>query len=300
MGSVGLPVLCNDQDSYAPVIRVWSLFAAAARQAGPDTGWLVGDRVGDQGLNQDLLARLKAAPTLYSALNTLVLMGGMEASGNRLGLCERRDDVLIYTHYPGMAGTPGYDQSQSYQIGVFIGLIRHFLGKHWVPNEVGIESWGRRASATAYFPGARFMMGQAAAYVAVPRSSLSASSPSNRSAEECVDGMAPTTSFDFVGTLRQLLKSYIVDGYVSAKTAANLMECSERTLARRLAAAGFTYGKLLDDVRFSVAKNLLKEPQAKIVDVASAVGFVDQGNFTRMFRRIGGLGPKEFRKRSIL
>jgi AraC-like DNA-binding protein len=78
--------------------------------------------------------------------------------------------------------------------------------------------------------------------------------------------------------------------------AAEVMDVSERTLARRLSAHGLTYGKLVDQVRFEVAKKLLQKPDLQIGDVARSVGFESQGNFTRMFRRVGGLSPIEFRR----
>ena len=77
--------------------------------------------------------------------------------------------------------------------------------------------------------------------------------------------------------------------------AAEVMGVSERTLARRLSACGLTYKALIDEVRFTEAKKLLLEPRVRIEDVALSVGFDEQGNFTRMFRRVSGLNPTEFR-----
>ena len=76
------------------------------------------------------------------------------------------------------------------------------------------------------------------------------------------------------------------------------MNTSVRTLSRRLSTDGLTYGALIDELRFKSAKELLQNPGVRIVDVAQSVGFNDQGDFTRMFRRIGGLTPREFRNAS--
>lgn len=105
-----------------------------------------------------------------------------------------------------------------------------------------------------------------------------------------------TNNWDVIDKLRELLKSYLPDGYPTARFVAEVMDVSERTLARRLSARGLTYGKLVDQVRFEVAKKLLQNPDVRIGEVARYVGFNGQGNFTRMFRRVGGLSPKEFRK----
>jgi AraC-like DNA-binding protein len=74
------------------------------------------------------------------------------------------------------------------------------------------------------------------------------------------------------------------------------MDTSVRTLTRRLSTYGLTYGTLIDGLRFEVAKEKLQKPNVRIGDIAHDVGFKDQGDFTRMFRRVGGLSPKEYRK----
>jgi AraC-like DNA-binding protein len=132
-------------------------------------------------------------------------------------------------------------------------------------------------------------------YIAVPRACLDQAVRRTDLKTGLADDLDQTNKLDYVDTLRALLKSYLPDGYPSARLAAALMGVSERTLARRLSARGFTYGALVDEVRFTVAKGLLQKPDLKIEDIAIAVGFGDQSNFTRMFHRVGGLSPGEFR-----
>ena len=103
-------------------------------------------------------------------------------------------------------------------------------------------------------------------------------------------------SRDYADTLRAMLKAYLSEGYPTARFAAGLMDTSVRTLARRLSSCGLTYGALIDEVRFEVAKDLLQEPDVPLWDVSRAVGFADQAHFTRMFRRIGGLTPSQMRR----
>jgi AraC-like DNA-binding protein len=108
--------------------------------------------------------------------------------------------------------------------------------------------------------------------------------------------MVMTREFDYADALGALLKPYLPGGYPSARLAASLMDTSERTLARRLRGCGVTYRAMVDQVRFSEARKLLQDTDLRITDVAIAVGFDDTSNFARMFRRIGGLSPRQFRK----
>lgn len=290
-----LPVLCDDADYFVPVTRVWSFFDAAAGSLDPGLGCLVGKHVGDHNLNPVLRERLESSPSLYRALCGLVEKVRSEASHLRLGITERQDDILIFTHYPGMQDLPGYHQSQAYQLGVFFDLIRHFLGRHWSPEEVGIQAQQSTPGIVDQFAGARIIVGQPRGYITVPRASLHKRFDQDKATHTSDAALPRNHNFDFEETLRELLMAYLCDGYPSAAQAAELMNISERTLARKLAKRGVTYGELVDEVRFTVASKLLRKPKAKISDVAMQVGFQDQSNFARMFRRIGGMSPREFR-----
>ena len=92
-----------------------------------------------------------------------------------------------------------------------------------------------------------------------------------------------------------MLTAYLSEYYPTERFAAELVNTSVRTLTRRLAARGLTYGVLIDELRFDRAKEGLYNPDMRIVDVPRSVGFEDQGDFTRMFCRIGGLTPREYR-----
>jgi len=142
-------------------------------------------------------------------------------------------------------------------------------------------------------------MHQPIGYIAVPRSCLHQAVPRSVVKMAVADDPVLTENFDYIDTLRAVLKSYLPEGYPSARFAAELMGVSERTLARRLSACGMTYGALIDEVRFTEAKKFLLEPGMRIEDVAISVGFDEQGNFTRMFRRVSGLNPREFRKAAL-
>ena len=291
-----LPVLCDDPNVFVPLTRAWAFFDSAAQHEDLTLGWQVGAHVGNHNLNAALLRKLETSPTLFQALQRLIQLASTEASHIQLGIYERQDDVLFYTHYLNMRDVPGYQVAQAYQLGVILGLIRHFLGRNWLPNKIGIEHTITPVDALKYFPGSQILTQQPMGYIAVPRACLHKSIRHTAPQSGVMDDPLLIGNWDFINALRVILKSYLPDGYPSARFAAGIMDVSERTLARRLSASGLTYGTLIDEVRFEEAKTLLQIPGAKIEDVALSVGFDDQSNFTQMFRRIGGLSPGAFRK----
>ena len=204
----------------------------------------------------------------------------------------------FYTHYSGRREEPGYLTSQAYQLEVYLNLIRHFLGEHWVPPEIGIEYPASSPVVESHFPGTRILAGQEMGYLAVPRSCLHVAARRTDSGDAGKADLPLTENFDYVDTLRSLLRPYMADGYVSEQQAASLINTSVRTMTRRLSDHGLTYGSLIDDIRFSAAKDMLQTPEMKIIAVARSVGFEDHSDFSRMFRRIGGLTPREFRQAS--
>jgi AraC-like DNA-binding protein len=297
-----LPRMCDDPNAFLPLLRIWSFFDDVARHEGSNIGWLVGAHVGDHNLNADLLLELESAPTLLAALHRLIQKVSTEATDIDIGIHERRDDVLLYTHYSGMRKAPGYNISQAYQLQILLDLIRHFLGPHWVPDEIGVESPLVPTITEAHFPGCRVLTEQQAGYIAVPRSCLHRGLPPldakvSNADYPLLSRNAPVLAhkFNYVDTLRALLKSYLSEGYPSERVAAELMSTSVRTLSRRLSTFDYTYGRLIDELRFNTAKNQLQGSNEQIRDIAHEVGFNDQGDFSRMIRRLSGMTPKQLR-----
>jgi len=152
-----LPLSCDDPNAFLPLLKVWAFFDDVARHEDSNIGWMVGAHIGDHSLNAGLLLKLEAAPTLLSGLRRLIQLVSTEATDLDIGIHERWDDVLLYMHYPGMRATPGYMISQAYQLQVCLDLIRHFLGRHWVPSEIGVESSHIPPLAEGDFPGCRIL-----------------------------------------------------------------------------------------------------------------------------------------------
>jgi AraC-like DNA-binding protein len=71
---------------------------------------------------------------------------------------------------------------------------------------------------------------------------------------------------------------------------------SRRTLVRKLESEGNRYQDLLDETRNELACWYLRQSSQSLSGIAERIGFSDQGNFTRGFRRWQGLTPSEYRQ----
>ena len=88
-------------------------------------------------------------------------------------------------------------------------------------------------------------------------------------------------------------------GCASLPAAADELGVNARTLQRRLADAGLSFSELLADVRHALARDLLRNPELTIAEVAELLGYSEAGNFRRAFRQWSGSTPSAYRRRSV-
>lgn len=78
---------------------------------------------------------------------------------------------------------------------------------------------------------------------------------------------------------------------------ATLMNMSPRGLQRRLHAEQTSYKAILDQVRQRLAEEYLQRSSHSLGDITYMLGFDDQSNFTRAFKRWTGTTPRQYRGR---
>ena len=57
-----------------------------------------------------------------------------------------------------------------------------------------------------------------------------------------------------------------------------------------------TVGDYIREVRINYARQRMLESNDSLVEIALAAGFADQTHFTRSFKRVTGMTPREFRR----
>lgn len=85
--------------------------------------------------------------------------------------------------------------------------------------------------------------------------------------------------------------------FPNAPEAATQLGLSERTLYRRLAGQGLTFGQMLERVREQRAVYLLQKTDLSVERIADTLGFAETASFSRAFKRWTGSSPFPFRNR---
>ena len=96
-------------------------------------------------------------------------------------------------------------------------------------------------------------------------------------------------------TVRNLCMTKSSGAIASAESVAASIGMSVRTFHRRLAEEGVAFKALLDETRFSIASEYLRNTQLGIEEIASRCGYGDVSNFRKAFKRWSELSPSEFR-----
>lgn len=98
-----------------------------------------------------------------------------------------------------------------------------------------------------------------------------------------------------VQQVRQLLLSN-PGRFAEVSVIAEQIGMSERSLRRHLTEENTSYKELLDEVRFSLARQYLSETSLPLQEIAVLLGYTEPGNFTHAFKRWAGISPSAFRR----
>ena len=127
--------------------------------------------------------------------------------------------------------------------------------------------------------------------------SLSSANPAAQDIfrRECDRLMATEAHLGIVSErVKQTLLSARLD-FPNCKTMAAHLHMSESTLQRRLAKEGTRYQGLLDQVRYTLAREYLQQTALPVAEIGLLLGYSDAANFRRSFKRWSGVTPVQLR-----
>ncbi|WP_083533049.1 AraC family transcriptional regulator [Bosea sp. WAO] len=298
-----LPSSLEDKgDLYLPLLPALRFVEAAQRTQGiEDFGFLAAQRLHFSHLREKTRVLIAHSPTLLVALRHACYWASREDTILSMWIEHDDDQVRICSRLAGTRGLLHLKYAQWIQNIFPIHIIRQFAGPDWMPPAIAFESSYAPSPATrSAWPNVRFLSNQRAAWVSLPISLLSLSNRSAALLPPLPDQEDAPSAGGIVELLKLMLPAYLGEGTTALADVAEIAGLSTRTLQRKLAALGLSYSDILDTARYEHASGLLRDTDCRIIDVALSSGYSDPAHFSRAFRRMTGVSPRQFREQSRL
>ncbi len=299
--------LADKRDDYVPLKAALSFLHWAVCSTGiEDLGLRAGLRLRISDFDATLRSALLRTPMLESALQTFCRLADREQSPISYRMVRGQDEVRIYSSFDALRPYETDHCGEWLQIMPLLTIFRHFAGEDWTPTAIAFQSQhAPEQHARRAFPRTRFLVGQKETGIVFPASLLRLASTTHEQRHRAavtpgIDSCAPRqVTWDFPTSLRELLQAYLDEGYPDIHLAAKIAGSSVRTLQRKLSQYHLSYSDLLQQTRFDTAMQILKDPSVKMIDAAYALGYEDPSSFSRAFRRIAGVSPREYRRQHL-
>jgi AraC-like DNA-binding protein len=293
--------LAEKSDLYLPLLPALRFVETAQRSQGiEDFGFLAAQLLHFSHMRERTRALIAHSPTLLVALRHACHEASREDTILSMWIEHHADHVRVCSRLAG----PGHlhlKYAQWIQNIFPVHIIRQFAGADWMPTAIAFESSYAPSPATrSCWPNVRFLSGQHAAWISLPIALLGL--PNRMPAafappRDNEDGRSP---YDIVELLKLMLPAYLDEGTTALADVAEIAGVSRRTLQRKLAHVGLSYSDILDTVRYENASRLLRDTDCRIIDVAFSSGYTDPAHFSRAFRRMTGVTPRQFREQARL
>jgi AraC-like DNA-binding protein len=293
----GLLTEPNARYPTAPLQKLWEI--AAEDSADPVFGFRVGSLV-RPGTFHALGLGIVSSTSVLAALNRIQRYSRIVSTDGRLVLLQQDGLVGLETRADRVTVMPTIHCVDALVVGL-CRILEQCAGPSAMPARV-VFMRPRMAPAQTYreilgcpvdFGGPHIAIWFDAAAAAQPVLSGNAelAAEADKLSARYIDELAPDST---AARVRTLLLKAMPSGEFGRDAIARSLNQSASTLQRRLRDEGATYQELLDATRHEMALEYLRQGGHSLVDVAFLLGFTDQSNFTRAFRRWTGKTPREY------
>jgi AraC-like DNA-binding protein len=300
----GLPQVPLDRHAnFLPLGNVLAVVDRAARATGIEHfALLLATAVGLDALD-DYGRYIKAAPTLLEAIRRAGRYVSWHTLGARLSLTSE-GTACVWRYELSSAVRNDRRHAYPFALVMMRDVVRLAAGPHWLPREIRLEqpvSAGcRRPLEEAFGQRIRWgagenalVFGQSLLTLPLSVAGEDRNAPASDAVARALESNTPPA--DFTGSLRQLIRSFLSSGYPNATMLAHASGLPLRSFQRAIALRGVSFSDLVEQVRFQMAVELMRDPRARLIDIGLELGYSDAANFTRAFKRWTGQSPRQYR-----
>ena len=296
----GLPLWqYHESHALVPGSHFYSLIGQAAEGLGvEELGYLVASHTPIIAL-ESFGQQIDQSLTIYEAVRTMCRLYAQMSSIDRFWSVEDGEGLWFLRKRVQATDRAGRQQVELGALHYMIQTVRLGAGPQWAPEKICLEAKSFSAmNRLSDFGSAAIYDRQGVSGFLIPRSVLARSISAERSPTLPLKAsklFSESPGSAFLQSLRQVVRSYLFFGHPPIEEIADATGMGVRALQRRLAKDGLTFKQVVDQARFQQAADFLLDPHIKLIDVAHELGYSDQANFTRAFRRWAGISPSEYR-----
>lgn len=243
------------------------------------------------------------AATMRDAIQSLFHYGSMWYRGQKLDLQEDQGYARICMHIDG--DIPGKEQYQTAYLVAMVSIIELILGKSWRPSFVRI-SYPKPKCAHLYEKefGCPVWFGQSQHEILFPQEQLDQNRVGHdhqldQFLRQHLSELQSHDHVDMISQICKIIEELLPHRNCNVERVAEYFSIHRFTLYRYLNQYQTNFESLLEATRKKIAVKLLKNKKLMIIEVANQVGYDDQANFTRAFKRWYGITPGRWRRINI-
>ncbi|KPZ67651.1 HTH-type transcriptional regulator VirS [Shewanella sp. P1-14-1] len=241
------------------------------------------------------LAKMALNGTVRDALLEFTHLVNSESKQTNIQLKTSVNKVW-FARYRNIKHSFDANLAELFAVTMMLELIRVLTQSQWSPDEIALQS----PSEVDYLSELKVSKSQIYYARSVTAVSISAEVLSQSVKYKKGWSQPPQAVIEgperFIDSFTHALTPYLSMGRISITTAADLLGLSVRTLQRRLTEEGLSYSKVIEGICFEQAKLMLNDPSVPVTQISSALGYADVAHFSRAFKRLAGVSPREFRK----
>lgn len=291
----------QDPDSRIPFIQASKLFEYCAQTTGVEhLGLMLGQMATAShiGLSGFLL---QTAPTAREALQALVDNLDLHDQGGIVQLDDGPDHSSL-SYSLVLAGTCAVEQIYDLSAVMMYHIMHAICGPQWKADSVSLAR-RQPADSSPYY---KFF--DVPVYFNATECALTfqnrwlGSVPAThdpllyKHLKEEAESLHDSSKRELIDELPACLHKALLSGQFSSHQVAASLGMHERTLHRRLKAAGTSFRQELDRARQTLSEDLLAGTSLPVCEIAATLGYSDSSGFIRAFQRWSHTSPSVWRR----
>ncbi|WP_299351950.1 AraC family transcriptional regulator [uncultured Shimia sp.] len=264
------------------------------REGVEDLGWLGASHFALPSFTAEVTEGLKSRASVAGKIAQFKELSSLEDSHLEIDLNKHGEfatvvcDMLLPTELVGMSC------SEWVQLAVMIEIVRSVVGPQWTPVSLNFRTTFKPANdARTAFPNTQFKFGQ-------PKTSMTINSDfldcCNLGGAFDSSHQTSPVSHCQIKTIKQLIRPYLLAAPPPIEVMAEMAAKRPRSFQRWLLSKGTSYRELVNEVRIEMAAELLANEDLNLIQVAMHLGYENQSNFGRSFKKMTGISPAMYRR----